>query len=121
MSDSPTYDPYAVSLAIRIGTEKKVYEQFEDEEDKNTFMNVHVKGTKDKIEFAESKNILIPDAYYILSLIHGESDHIEYDEDHKKFNEKPMVYKLNNAVIKHMVATLFDYEPGTSIPLSKLH
>ena len=76
---------------------------------------------KDKIEFAEHKGILIPDAYYILNLIHGESDHIKYDEDTKQFNEKPMVYKLNNIVIKHMVAELFDYEPGISVTLNKLH
>lgn len=121
LSDNSEYDPYAVSLAIRIGTEKKVYEQFENEGDKNTFMNVRNKGTKDKIEFAESKNILIPDAYHILSLIHGESDHIEWDEAHQKFNEKPVVYKLNNAVIKHMVALLFDYVEGTPVPMNKLH
>lgn len=121
LADSHEYDPYAVSLAIRIGTEKKVYEQLSNDEDKNLFMNVHCKGTKDKIEFAEEKNLIIPDAYYILCLIHGESDHIEYDENHKKFNEKPVIYKLNNPVVKHMVAKLFDFEEGTEVPLSKIH
>ena len=121
LADSHEYDPYAVSLAIRIGTEKKVYEQLSNDEDKNLFMNVHCNGTKDKIEFAEEKNLIIPDAYYILCLIHGESDHIEYDENHKKFNEKPVIYKLNNPVVKHMVAKLFDFEEGTEVPLSKIH
>ena len=121
LSNSPVYDPYAVSLAIRIETEKKVYEQFENEDDKNSFMNEHDKGTKDKIEFAETKNIIIPDAYYILSLIHGESDHIEYDESQMKFNEKNIVYKLNNNVIKHMIAELFDYQTGVPVALSKIH
>lgn len=121
LSDSPTYDPYAVSLAIRIGTEKKVYEQFISDEDKISFMDEHDKGTKDKIEFAETKDIMIPDAYYILALIHGESDHIEYDENQMKFNERPVIYKLNNTVIKHMVAKLFDFEPEIPVPLSKLH
>ena len=121
LSDQLVYDPYAVSLAIRIATEKKVYNSLDNDNDKNEFVNIHNKGTKDKIEFAEHKGILIPDAYYILNLIHGESDHIKYDEDTKQFNEKPMVYKLNNIVIKHMVAELFDYEPGISVTLNKLH
>lgn len=115
------YDPYAVSLAIRIGTEKKVYEQLESTEDKEYFMNECSNGTKPKMQFAEDKNIIIPDAYYILCLIHGESDHIEYDEKQKRFNEKPVIYKLNNQVVKHMVAKLFDFEEGTNVPLSKLH
>ena len=73
------------------------------------------------MEFAEGKGKVIPDAYYILSLIHGESDHIEFDENTKQFNEKPVIYKLNNNVVKHMVAELFDYKKGTDVPISKLH
>ena len=121
LSDQPVYDPYAVSLAIRIATEKKVYDSFDNETDKNEFANIRNKGTKDKVEFAESKGKLIPDAYYILSLIHGESDHIEFDENTKQFKEKPVIYKLNNIVVKHMVAELFDYKHGTIVPISKLH
>ena len=121
LSDQPIYDPYAVSLAIRIATEKKVYDSLDNETDKNEFANVRNKGTIDKMEFAESKGKLIPDAYYILSLIHGESDHIEFDENTKQFKEKPVIYKLNNIVVKHMVAELFDYKYGTNVPISKLH
>ena len=121
LSDQPVYDPYAVSLAIRIATEKKVYDSFDNTADKNEFANNHDNGTKGKIEFAEGKGKLIPDAYYILSLIHGESDHIEYDENTKEFKEKPVVYKLNNIIVKHMVAELFDYKQGTVVPISKLH
>lgn len=121
LSDQPTYDPYAVSLAIRIATEKKVYDSFDNEADKNEFINNRDKGIQDKMEFAEGKGKVIPDAYYILSLIHGESDHIEFDENTKQFNEKPVIYKLNNNVVKHMVAELFNYKPGTIVPISKLH
>ena len=121
LSDQLTYDPYAVSLAIRIATEKKVYDSFEDEADKNEFINNRNKGIQDKMDFAEGKGIMIPDAYYILSLIHGESDHIEFNENTKQFNEKPVIYKLNNIVVKHMVAELFDYKEGTDVLISKLH
>lgn len=121
LSDQPAYDPYAVSLAIRIATEKKVYDSFDNEADKNEFVNNRDKGIQDKMEFAEGKGKVIPDAYYILSLIHGESDHIEFDENTKQFNEKPVIYKLNNNVVKHMVAELFDYKKGTDVPISKLH
>lgn len=121
LSDQPVYDPYAISLAIRIATEKKVYDSFDDETDKNEFANIRDKGTRDKMEFAEEKGKMIPDAFYILSLIHGESDHIEYDENTKQFKEKPVIYKLNNIVVKHLVEELFDYKPGVSVTLDKLH
>lgn len=121
LKDFYDYDPYAVCLAIRLGTEKKLYEQLTSSEDKEYFMNTLCNGTKDKIKFAEGKKLIIPDAYYILCLIHGESDHIEYDEKQMKFNEKPVIYKLNNLVVKHMVANLFDYEEGSTVPLIKLH
>lgn len=121
LSDQLTYDPYAVSLAIRIATEKKVYDSFEDEADKNEFINNRNQGIQDKMDFAEGKGIMIPDAYYILSLIHGESDHIEFNENTKQFNEKPVIYKLNNIVVKHMVAELFDYKEGADVLISKLH
>lgn len=121
LSDQPTYDPYAVGLAIRIATEKKVYDSLDYPDDKTDFLNEHDKGTKDKMEFAESKGKIIPDAYYILSLIHGESDHIEYDENTKEFKEKPVVYKLNNIVVKHLIAELFNYESGINVPISALH
>ena len=121
LSDQPTYDPYAVSLAIRIATEKKVYDSFDNEVDKNEFINNCDKGIQGKMKFAEGKGKVIPDAYYILSLIHGESDHIEFDENTKQFNEKPVIYKLNNNVVKHMVAELFDYKHGIIVPISKLH
>ena len=121
LSDQPTYDPYAVSLAIRIATEKTVYDSLDNKADKNEFANIRIKGTKDKMEFAEEKGKSIPDAYYILSLIHGESDHIEYDEDTKEFKEKPVIYKLNNIVVKHMIAELFDYQEGIVVPMQKLH
>ena len=121
LSDKPIYDPYAVSLAIRIATEKKVYDSFDNDDDKNEFVNNRDKGIQDKMEFAEDKGKMIPDAYYILSLIHGESDHIEYDKNTKQFNEKPVIYKLNNIVVKRMVAELFDYKHGEDVPISKLH
>lgn len=118
LSNAPHYDPYAVSLAIRIASEKRVYDSFDNPTDKQSFLETWT--TKKKMEFAESKGKLIPDAYYILSLIHGESDHISFDKDQKKFNEKPVVYVLGNEVVKHMVALLFDYD-GSSVPLEKLH
>lgn len=121
LSDQSVYDPYAVSLAIRIATEKKVYDGLDNITDKEEFINIHNKGTKDRMEFAENKGIIIPDAYYILNLIHGESDHIEYDENTKEFKEKPVVYKLNNKVVKHMVAELFDYKSGVDVTINKLH
>ena len=46
------------------------------------------------------KNILflIPDAYYYLSAIHNDADHLKNPND-----EKSCVYKLNHPVIRNIV------------------
>lgn len=119
LSENPVYDPYAVSLAIRIGTEKKVYDSFLDENDKSDFLSN--KGTKDKMNFAETKGIIVPDAFYILSLIHGESDHIGLIQDKNEFKETEIVYTLDNKVLRHMIEELFDYKSGNQVPIDKLH
>lgn len=52
---------------------------------------------------------------------HFESDHIEYDANTNEFKGNPVVYKLNNIVVKHMVEEIFDYTSGVSVTMNKLH
>lgn len=113
------YDPYAVALAIRIGVEKKVHDELNNIEEQSEFLHIH--KTNDKMDYAQSKGVIIPDALYVLSLIHNQSDHLKYDAIRNQYIEKPVVYKLNHPIVKHIVATLFGYEEGEDIGLDKLH
>lgn len=113
------YDPYAVALAIRIGVEKKVHDELNSLEEQSEYIRIH--KTNDKMDYAQSKGVIIPDALYVLSLIHNQSDHLKYDAIKNQYIEKPVVYKLNHPIVKHIVATLFEYKGGEEIGLDKLH
>lgn len=119
LQEKVQYDPYAVALAIRIGVEKKVHDELNNHEEQLEFIRIH--KTNDKVDYAQSKGVIIPDALYVLSLIHNQSDHLKYDTIKNQYIEKPVVYKLNHPVVKHIVATLFGYKEGEEIGLDKLH
>ena len=75
-----TYDPYAVSLGIRFRLEKLIYNQLDDNE-RIDFINTH--QTDKKLKYAEEHSVLIPDAYYYLSAIHNDADHLKNPNDEK--------------------------------------
>lgn len=104
----PTYDPYAVALALRLRVEKVVYDKIESQDKKDGFVNTH--KTNNKLEYCEQNLIQVPDVYYIVNSIHNESDHLKYDPVKAKFEEKAMVYKLQHKVIRHVVEKLFSYD-----------
>lgn len=119
LQEKVQYDPYAVALAIRIGVEKKVHDELNNLEEQSEFIRIH--KTNDKMDYAQSKGVIIPDALYVLSLIHNQSDHLKYDTIRNQYIEKPVVYKLSHPIVKHIVATLFEYKEGEEIGLDKLH
>ena len=97
------YDPYSVCIALRIRIEKIVYDKLPTAEDKKKFIETH--RTKAKLEFAE--NILgeLPDIYFILGIIYNDAEHLK-DEN----LEKPIVYRLNNNIIRNMINEIFEYK-----------
>lgn len=104
------YDPYAVSLGIRYRVEKIMYDSFDDDNEKLDFINTH--QTDKKLKYAEEHSTLIPDAYYYLSAIHNEADHL------KRLNEeKSCVYKLNHPVIFNIVKELFNNSSPIAIDM----
>ena len=119
LQESAQYDPYAVAMAVRIGVEKKVYSELHNDEDKLEFINLH--KTNAKMDYAQSKGVIIPDAYYVLSLIHNQSDHLKYDIAQNTYLEKPVVYKLHHPVVRHIIAELFEFRIGVNLELDKLH
>jgi energy-coupling factor transporter ATP-binding protein EcfA2 len=101
------YDPYAVALALRLGVEKVMYDQLDSAQLKQEFVETH--KTNNKLEFCEKNNLPVPDAYFIVNAIHNSSDHLRENPVTGKFEEKAMVYKLQNKVIRNILEKLFGY------------
>lgn len=108
LSEQLQYDPYGVAMALRLRVEKLVYEQLGDAADKEEFIKTHT--TKKKFFFAESKGVFIPEAYYIVNAIHNEADHLTYNEKIGIYEEKAMVYKLQNRTIRKIIGRIFDWK-----------
>lgn len=102
-----TYDPYAVSLGIRFRLEKLIYDLLDDDE-RIEFIDTH--QTDKKLKYAEEHSVLIPDAYYYLSAIHNDADHLKNPND-----EKSCVYKLNHPVIRNIVKNIFNNQSVLTI------
>ena len=84
---------------------------------KNDFVETH--KTNKKLEFCEDNNIPVPDAYFIVNAIHNSSDHLRENPVTGKFEEKAMVYKLQNGVIKNVLKKLFNYQ-GKALDVSTI-
>ena len=104
-ADAPVYDPYAVALALRLRVEKVMFDKLGSEKLKMDFVETH--KTNEKLKFCEDNNIPVPDAYFIVNAIHNSSDHLRENPVTGQFEEKAMVYKLQNGVIKNVLKKLF--------------
>lgn len=72
---NPTYDPYAVAVALRLKVEKTMYLSLSNQNLKDAFIGTH--KTNDKLEFCENNGIMVPDAYFIVNSIHNSTDHLK--------------------------------------------
>lgn len=116
-ADASVYDPYAVALALRLRIEKVMYDKLGSEQLKNDFVETH--KTNEKLKFCEDNNMPVPDAYFIVNAIHNSSDHLRENPVTGKFEEKAMVYKLQNGVIKNVLKKLFNYQ-GQALDMSTI-
>ncbi len=107
LSGGQNYDPYAVSMALRLRVEKTVYDMLESQMQKDRF--VSEKMTKNKFKFAENL-VLIPDILYVINAIHNEADHLKYDAVNHQYLEKSIVYKLQNNVIQSIIKHIFGWK-----------
>ena len=108
LNNDPTYDPYAVAIALRLRVEKIMYSDLPNQAIKDAFVETHT--TNKKLEFCENNGIIVPDAYFIVNSIHNSADHLKQNQITGIFEEKQMVYKLSNNVVYHIIAKLFCYE-----------
>ena len=99
------YDPYAVAFAIRLRVEKIAYNLITDEQIKKDFLDAN--QSYDKIEICTNHNIPIPIFYMMVIAIGNEADHLK--EKNGEYQEKEMVYKLKNNIIKRIISNIFEY------------
>lgn len=117
LSFNQIYDPYAVAVALRLRVEKLMYMSLSNQKLKDDFVDTH--KTNNKLEFCERNGIIVPDAFFIVNSIHNSADHLKQNPITGVFEEKQMVYKLNNNVVHHIVAEIFNYDE-TPVTISSI-
>ena len=95
--DDLEYDPLAVCFALRKVIEKKTYDLIESEENKSIFLKVH--GTKNKLMFAESIGVSLPENFYLLGIIYNTSLHLFNGQD----ITNSLTNKMENLTIKRLI------------------
>ena len=108
LSGAPSFDPYAVSLAVRLRVEKIMYERLPSQELKDGLVNE--KMTKNKMKYCANNGHEMPEVFNIVNAIHNEADHLSYDATNERYVERPMVYKLQNHSILAIIAHLFNWQ-----------
>ncbi|MBY7785957.1 ABC transporter ATP-binding protein [Vibrio fluvialis] len=94
IADDSVYDPFAVCCALRKKIEKSAYDKLNGEDLKAEFLTTH--KTPNKLKFAESKGVSVPESFYLLGIIYN-------DGMHWKNNEAAIAGKLENMIIKKMI------------------
>ncbi|CAA7386931.1 hypothetical protein [Chryseobacterium fistulae] len=93
--------PLAICFGVRFQIEKLVYDLILDPTNKINFINTN--GTRNKLHFAQSIGIHIPETYFLLGLIYNTSLHLSEGQD----ISKPLGLKLENGTIKQMIRNIF--------------
>lgn len=99
--ETDTFDPLAICFGVRIQIEKLVYDKIPDPANKIIFIDTN--GTKNKLYFAQSIGIHIPETYFLLGIIYNTSLHLDEGKD----VSKPLGLKLENGTIKQMILNIF--------------
>lgn len=101
LEDDKPYDPIMVCLATRVQIESIVYNMLGVVKDKAEFINTH--GTKEKLLFAQSKGVIIPETYFLLGIIYNHPLH-----EINGSTSQALSIKLENLSIKKMLRNLWD-------------
>ncbi|WP_425077887.1 hypothetical protein [Psychroserpens sp. S379A] len=95
-------DPIAICFGVRYQIEKLVYDKIPDTDNKRIFIE-ETNGTKNKLLFAQSIGIDIPETYFLLGIIYNTSLHLFEGQD----ISQPLGLKLENETIKRMLTNIF--------------
>ncbi len=101
--DDETFDPLAICFGVRNRIEQLVYDKIPDAENQRKFIEEY-NGTKNKLHFAESIGVQIPETYFLLGIIYNTSLHLSQGQD----ISKPLGLKLENGTIKQMIMNLWN-------------
>lgn len=96
-----TFDPLAICFGVRVKIEELVYNKISDSENKRTFIETN--GTKNKLRYAQSVGIHMPETYFLLGIVYNTSLHLSEGQD----ISMPLGLKLENGAIKRMVFNIF--------------
>lgn len=99
--EKDAFDPLAICFGVRVQIEKLVYDLIPDPTNKDKFILTN--GTKNKLRFAQSIGIHIPETYFLLGIIYNTSLHLSEGQD----ISKPLGLKLENGTIKQMIRNIF--------------
>ncbi|TFW36088.1 hypothetical protein E4195_18700 [Pseudomonas putida] len=97
------YDPLAVCFAVRILVERLTYDLLARAEERDKFLN-EVRMTKNKINFAASCGVEIPETYFLLGLIYNTNLHWTPGRDYIS----PLANKLNHPTIKNLIKSIME-------------
>lgn len=98
-----SFDPLAVCSGVRRQVEQLSYNLIR-EEFQGEFLSVH--KTVNKLQFAQSKGVAVPEIYFLLAVIYNDAMHVRPNQD----NFSGLGAKLANLTIKHMISTLIEPE-----------
>lgn len=99
--ENDIFDPLAICFGVRIQIEKLVYDKIPDPANKTIFIGTN--GTKNKLHFAQSIGVHLPETYFLLGIIYNTSLHLSEGQD----ISKPLGLKLENGTIKQMILNIF--------------
>ncbi|WP_343663807.1 hypothetical protein [Chryseobacterium mucoviscidosis] len=99
--ETTAFDPISICFGLRIQIEKLLYDKISGVDNKNKFLEIH--GTKNKLNFAHSLGIQIPETYFLLGIIYNTSLHLTDGQD----ISQPLGIKLENETIKQMIYMIF--------------
>jgi hypothetical protein len=95
--DGNKYDPLAICFALRKVIEMKVYNSITDSALQQAFLKVH--GTKNKLLYAQSFGVQIPETFFLLGIIYNTSLHLYNGQ----IITNALAYKLENLTIKKLI------------------
>jgi hypothetical protein len=101
LANQAGYDPFAVCCSLRRRVEENIYNRIPGAAEKVQFLAMH--GTSDKLDYAESIGVPVPEYYYLLGIVYNEGMHWHNDRD----NESPLKAKLDNGTIRKLIADVF--------------
>lgn len=97
------FDVLLTCCALRVLVEEKVYDRL-DTSMKEEFLSML--STVDKLSFAVTKGVTVPDIFFLLGFLYNEAMHL----DNNLHKLKKLAINLENEMIKTIIKNVFTYE-----------